>query len=148
MATLDKNQHHMEVLIKVSTFIFQFALISVPIFLFVIMNNRNRVKLNLLAYLFYGLIITAVIMWTFAWWSDYSNQLLMSHYGYDFDAMNDRDRFGKVEQENLEKLKQLEAGYLGIGWPLKALMSFAFYSPYLLVVFIVGQLIRWIRGRG
>ena len=84
-------------------------------------------------------------MWTFAWWSDYANRLLMSHYGYDFEAMNERDRYSKVELENLEKLKQLEARYLGIGWPLKALMSFIVYSPYLLVVYIIGLVIRRIR---
>ncbi len=81
-------------------------------------------------------------MWSFAWWADYSDQLLMSHYGYDFDAMNDTERFQNVENENLEKVQQLEIGIFGIGWPLKAIMSFVFYSPYLLIVYISGQLIR------
>tara|TARA_R110001592_G_scaffold106518_1_gene298983 strand:- start:1277 stop:1537 length:261 start_codon:yes stop_codon:yes gene_type:complete len=81
-------------------------------------------------------------MWTFVWWVDYSDRLLMSHYGYDFDAMNDNRRFVNVEPENFEKVKQLEIGYFGIGWPLKAIMTFVFYSPYLLIVYLVGQLIR------
>ena len=81
-------------------------------------------------------------MWTFAWWADYSDQLLMSHYGYDFGAMNDAERFANVESENLERVKQLEIGHFGVGWPLKAIMVFVFYSPYLLIVYGVGQLIR------
>ena len=95
-----------------------------------------------MAYLILALLLTARIMWTFAWWADYSDQLLMSHYGYDFDAMNDTERFANVESENLEKVKQLEIGYFGVGWSLKAIMSFVFYSPYLLIIYGVGQLIR------
>lgn len=66
----------------------------------------------------------------------------MSHYGYDFDAMNDTERFQNVERENLANIKQLEIGYFGIDWPLKAIMSFVFYSPYLLIVYLIGQVIR------
>jgi hypothetical protein len=72
---------------------------------------------------------------------DYSNQLLMSHYGYEFKAMNETDRFENVEAENLEKVKRLEMGFFGIGWPLRAFFIFIFYSPYLLIVYLVGQLI-------
>jgi hypothetical protein len=117
------------------------GLISVPILLFVGIKKWNRPRLNFLTYLTVGLLITAGITWTFAWWADYSDQLLMSQYGYDFDAMNETDRFEKVESENLEKVKQLEIGYFGIGWPLQAIMTFIFYSPYLLMVYLVGQLI-------
>jgi len=99
-------------------------------------------KIWLLTYLILGLIITAGITWTFAWWTDYSDQLLMSHYGYDFDAMNDTERFGKVLDENLERVKELEIGHFGIGWPLKAIMTYIFYSPYLLIVYLIGKVIR------
>ena len=27
------------------------------------------------------------------WWGSYSNDLLLSYYGYDFDAMNETERF-------------------------------------------------------
>lgn len=88
-----------------------------------------------------GLILTAGITFTFAWWSDYSDQFLMTNYGYDFDAMNETDRFEKVDSGNLERVRQLEMGYFGVGWPLKAIMAFVFYSPYLLIVYMVGHLI-------
>ncbi len=81
-------------------------------------------------------------MWTFSWWVDYSDQLLMSHYGYNFDAMDEVQRFKKVEAKNLEKVKQLEIGFFGIAWPLKAMIAFVFYLPYLLVVYFGGYSIK------
>ena len=118
------------------------GLISIPIILFYGVKKWNRIKFDFLTYLISGIIITVGYTWTFAWWADYSDQLLMSYYGYDFDAMNNTERFGKVLDENLERVKQLEIGYFGIGWPLKAIMTYVFYLPYLLVVYLIGQLIR------
>ena len=132
----------METLTTIISFLLLLGLIAVPIILFVAIKKWYRLKFDFMAYLILGLILTAGIMWTFAWWADYSDQLLMSHYGYDFDAMNDIERFQNVENENLEKVKQLEIGYFGIGWPLKAIMTFVFYSPYLLIVYIIGQFIK------
>ncbi|WP_340114195.1 hypothetical protein [Maribellus mangrovi] len=132
----------METLTSVISFILLLGLIAVPIILFIAIKKWYRLKFDFIAYLALGLILTAGIMWTFAWWADYSDQFLMRHYGYDLNAMNDTERFANVESENLEKVKQLEIGYLGVGWPLKAIMSFVFYSPYLLIVFGIGQLIR------
>lgn len=98
-------------------------------------------------YLTIGLTVTAGITLTFAWWADYSDQLLMNNYGYDFEAMNETDRFNKVETENLEIVKQIEIGYFGVGWPLKAIMTFVFYSPYLLIVYLVGNLITKVKRK-
>ena len=131
----------METLTTIISFILLTGLISVPIILFVGLKKWNRLRFNFLTYLIIGLILTAGITLAFAWWTDYSDQLLMNHYGYDFDAMNETDRFENVEPENLETVKKLEIGYFGIGWPLKAIMTFVFYSPYLLIVYLVGHLI-------
>ena len=123
------------------SFILLFGLILTPILLFYGVKKWNPFKFDFLTYLILGIITTAGITWTFAWWADYSDQVLMSHYGYDFDAMNDTERFASVQSENLEKAKQLEIGYFGIGWPLKAIMTYVFYSPYLLIVYLIGQFI-------
>lgn len=131
----------METLTTTISIILLFGLISVPILLFVGLNKRKQLRFNFLTYLTIGLILTAAITLTFAWWTDYSDQLLMSHYGDDFNAMNETDQFEKVETKNLERVKQLEIGYFGIGWPLQAIMTFVFYLPYLLIVYLVGHLI-------
>ena len=49
-------------------------------------------------YLVFGLVLMAPVMWGFARWSDYSDQLLMIHYGYDFDAADDAERFQNVSE--------------------------------------------------
>jgi hypothetical protein len=63
--------------------------------------------------------------------------LLLTHYGYDFDDMNNIERFRNVAPENLAKAKNLRISIMGIGWPLKAFMSYTFYFPYLLIVYFV-----------
>jgi hypothetical protein len=128
----------METLTFIISMILLIGLILSPIFLFIRIRKLKQSKFNFLTYLVLGLVITAGITLTFAWWADYSDQLLLSHYGYDLDAMNDSERYGNVKSENLEKVKQIEIGYFGIGWPLKAIMTYVFYSPYLLIVYLIG----------
>ena len=137
----------METLVSTISIILLIGLILVPILLFLGLKKWYKLKFSLVIYLILGFFITVSIMWSFAWWSDYSNQLLMSYYGYDFHAMNDTERFLNVQSENLENVKRLEIGYFGVGWPLKAIMSYVFYSPYLLIVYLFGQLIRRIKRK-
>jgi len=122
------------------SFLFMLGLIVVPFMLFSAVKRWYPLKFHFLAYLLLGLVLTAGIFWTFAWWTDYAAQLLMSHYGYDFDAMNEAGRYANVPSENQEKVQQIEKGYFGLGWPLKAMMAFVYYSPYLLIVYGIGQL--------
>jgi hypothetical protein len=89
-----------------------------------------------------GLIITATITLIFAWWTDISNEILLSHYGYDLDAMNDIERFTNVTEENMKRVKTLEISIMGIGWPLKAIMTYVFYSPFLLLVYLITYLFK------
>ena len=131
----------MEVLFTIISTALLIGLISTPILLFYGVKKWSLPKFNFLTYLILGVIITAEITLVFAWWADYSDQLLMSHYGYYFDAINDIERFEKIQDDNLEKVKQLEIGYFGIGWPLKAIMAYIFYSTYLLIVYLIGKLI-------
>jgi len=89
-------------------------------------------------------------MWIFAWWADYSNILLLKHYNgyvYNPDSGGFQIEYDNVLPENLERVKRLEISVMGIGWPLKAIMSFVFYSPYLLIVYGVGQLIRRVKRK-
>lgn len=132
----------METLLNIISLILLLALITVPVLLFIGVKKWNPLKFDFLIYLILGLIITAGITWTYAWWADFSNQLLMSHLGYNFEAMNEAERYSKVANENMERVKQLEIGHFGIGWPLKAIITFELYSPYLLIIYFIGQLIR------
>ncbi|MCZ4694559.1 hypothetical protein DWB61_05840 [Ancylomarina euxinus] len=131
----------MEILTKIISFLGLGGLIASPIVILYRLNKRN-VKYTFLAYLTLGLIITASIVLAFAWWADISNKILLSHYGYDFDAWNDTDRFTNVTKENMARVKSLESNMLGIGWPLKAILFYIFYSPYLLLVFLITYIVK------
>ena len=89
-------------------------------------------------------ILTSVIITlTFAWWTDKSNRILLAHYGYNIDGMNETEFYEKVLPENMERVKGLESSINGVGWSLKALMTLEFYSPYLmfsyLIIYLVGR---------
>jgi hypothetical protein len=125
----------MEILTTTITFLLLIALIVSPSFIIFGLNKLN-LKYKFLLYLFSGIIITSILTFLLAFWSDWSNKILLSHYGYDFDAMNDVERYRNVTKENLGKVKGLEISMMGIGWPLKAFMVYIVYSPYLLIVYL------------
>jgi hypothetical protein len=119
----------MEILITIVSIIIFIFLVSAPIFLLIGLKKWNLFKFNLLNYFVFGVIISAFL-------------IFLSQYGYNFDAMNEAERFKEVASEKMERTKQLEIDYFGIGWPLKAIMAFAFYIPYLLIVYLIGVFIR------
>jgi hypothetical protein len=132
----------METLVTIISFLLIIALITSPIVILVGLKRFNVKKQKFLAYLTLVVVTTSIITLTFGWWSDSSNEILLSHYGYDFDAMNDTERFSNVSAENLERVKGLEISMMGIGWPLKTIMTFALYSPYILIVYLVVYIIQ------
>jgi hypothetical protein len=137
----------MEILIRIISFSLIIALVVSPIIILIGLKRLKIKKYIFLTYLTLGIFITAIIALTFGWWLDYSNEMLLSHYGYDFDAMNDKERFSNVMPRNWDKVKSLEVSMMGIGWPLKTIMTFSVYSPYLLFIYVVAFLIQWNRKR-
>lgn len=125
----------MEILTTTITFLLLITLIVSPSFIIFGLNKLNLTN-KFLLYLVSGIIITSILTFLFAFWSNLSNKILLSHYGYDFEAMNDIERYRNVAKENLEKVKGLEISIMGIGWPLKAFMVYIVYSPYLLIVYL------------
>lgn len=126
----------MEILTTSFSFFLLLILIVSPLF---IINRLDKLKLknNFLLYLILGIIVTSLLTFLIGWWSDFSNKILLSHYGYDFEAMKDVERYKNVTKENLEKVKGLVVSMMGIGWPLKAIMTYVIYCPYLLLVYVV-----------
>lgn len=103
--------------------------------------NRTNIQYKFITYLTLGVVMTLIIAFVFAWWTYTSDLILLKYYDYDIDGMNETEFYGKVLPENMDKVKSLETSIMGIGWPLKAIMTFLFYSPYLLIVFGVTHLI-------
>jgi hypothetical protein len=134
----------MEILTTILSIILLGGLIISPFLILHRLKGRN-VKYKFIVYLTVGVLITATITLLFAWWTDISNEILLSHYGYDFDAMNDIERFTNVTEENMKRVKILEISIMGLGWPLKAIMTYAFYSPYLLIVYLITYLVKKVK---
>ncbi|GAA4798413.1 hypothetical protein GCM10023231_28960 [Olivibacter ginsenosidimutans] len=129
----------MEFLVTTITLTLLVGLLISPILL-IRFINRTKIKYKFVSYLTIGVFLTALLT-IFAWWAYTSDLLLLKHYGYDIDGMNETEFYRKVLPENLDKVKSLETSIMGIGWPLKAIMSFVFYSPYLLIIYGVTYLI-------
>ncbi|GGK72229.1 hypothetical protein ACD591_05305 [Rufibacter glacialis] len=131
----------MEILTTIVSFILLSGLLGSPFLILFTLNKRN-IRFKLLAYLTYGIMVTIFITFTFAWWVDASNQILLSHYGYNFDGWNETERLAKVGEENLTRVERIKISMLGIGWPLKAIMGYIFYSPYLLLVYLIDYTLK------
>jgi 4-amino-4-deoxy-L-arabinose transferase-like glycosyltransferase len=136
----------MEVKTTIISLLFLVGLMLSPILIIRWLHKQN-IKSKFIAYLLLGIVITAVLFLFFAWWTDTSNMMLLAHYGYNIDAMNETERFGQVAAENMERVKSLETSIMGIGWPLKAMMGYIVYMPYLLIIYFVTKAIRKNKNR-
>ena len=81
-------------------------------------------------------------MMVFVWWDDYSNQLQMTSLGYNFEGLNEAERFRGVSSEDIEKLSQLEIKLFGIGWHLKGIFGSVVYSLFLIIVYFFGHFLN------
>lgn len=131
----------MEILIDIVSFSLFFGLILCPIIL-LRKIKKSKIKFKFITYLMVGIFLTAILTFLFAWWNYSSDLILLKHYGYDIEGMNETEFYGKVLPENMEKVKSIETSIMGIGWPLKAIMTFIFYLPYLIIIYIIYYLIE------
>lgn len=134
----------METLITVINFLFLGLVILTPILLFVILKKLNTKYFSVFYFLMGG-VVTGVIICFLSWWIDQSNCILLEYYGYNMYGMNIAESYDKVLPENLERVKEIEISTMGIGWPLKALVGFIIFSPYLVVIFLGARIIERIR---
>jgi len=123
----------MEILIDIITFLFLLGLIICPILLFKRIN-KTEIRFKFITYLVFGLVLGAIIVYVFSWWSYTSDLMLLEHYGYNIDGMNE-EFYENVLPKNMDKVNNLVTSIMGIGWQLKAIITFVFYSPYLLIVY-------------
>ena len=136
----------MEILLKIISFVLLVSLVIFPIFILKQLKKRKTNNVFIL-YLIISLIITFILILIIAWWTNFSNKLLLSHLGYDFEAMNDIQRFQNVAAENLDKVKKIRISTMGIGWPLKAFIFYPFYLPYLLIVYFGSSFLTRIKQK-
>ena len=126
----------MEILFLAINFILLITLIVCPVFIINKLYKRNS-KNTFTPYLILAIITTFPVILVLAWWSHFSCELLLSHFGYNFEAWNDLERFKNVAIENLAKVKEIDKSRMGIGWPLKAFIFYPIYSAYLFILYFV-----------
>lgn len=117
------------------------GLISSP---FIILQKllKQKNKYLFVSYLIIGIIISIILIVISAWWGYESNKILLTHYGYNFEGMNEIEDYKQVSAKNLVRVKSLETSMMGIGWPLKAIFLFIFYLPYLFITYFLFLLIE------
>ena len=125
----------MDTLITITNFLIFGLIIIAPIFILIILK-RLKAKRTLLIYTLAGFSVLGLLMLFFAWWSYESDLLLLEHYGYNNDGVNETEFYGDVSAENMEQVKRLETSTMGVGWPLKAMFGFVMIIPYLIIVYI------------
>jgi hypothetical protein len=131
----------MEAITTIISLLLFIGLILSPILIIKRQNKLNG-KYKFISYLALGLVISAILTFTYAWWSATSDKMLLAHYGYNIDGMNETEFYGKVAPENMEQVKRLETSIMGIGWPLKAIMMCVVCFPYLLIVYFANKSIQ------
>jgi hypothetical protein len=136
----------MEIIITIISLFILIGLALSPIFL-VKRLDRLKVKYRFITYLATGTVITMLISLVFAWWTDASDKMLLSDYGYNIDGMNETEFYGEVAPENMERVKSLQKSITAIGWPLKAIMTYVVFLPYLLAVYFVSYIARKYKKR-
>lgn len=123
----------MALLVKSISILLFLALLFTP-FLFA-KYGKNQNSIPFFKFLVYTIICSGVLAILAAWWSNYSNLLLLQHYGYDATAMSEAEQYKNVALHDLKKVKTLKISLDGIGWPVKLAMDFPWLILYNLIVF-------------
>jgi len=120
----------METIITIINFVILGLIISLPILTIIRLRKSNTRKVAV-KYFLIGLLLMAFLISIFAAWGDFSNLILLYHYGYSVDGMN----YENVLPENRERVDTLVTSLMGIGWSLKAMFGFIMTIPYLIFVY-------------
>jgi len=134
----------METYIAIIDFLILGLIMATPILLLVYFKKSNT-KHSCIYYFLIGLLVSSGIICCFAWWTDKSNLILLEHYGYTFHV-NTTKSYENVLPENIERVKNMETSIMGVGWPLKAILGFIVFIPYLLLVYIGNKLLKKIKN--
>lgn len=135
----------MERLVAIINFLILGLILVSPILILVILK-RVKTKQTLFIYSLSSLLILGFLVLISAWWNDEANMILLKHYGYNIKGINEAEHFQNVLSTNIEQVKNIETGIMGIGWPVKAMFGYIMVIPYLLFVYFGKVIIEKIRN--
>ena len=137
----------MGIILGIISLLLFIGLLSIPIIVLKYVTKPNS-KFRFVKYLVVGLIISAFISLIFAWWNHKSDEILLDNYDayvFNIDSNSFQIDYKNVLSKNLEKVKNIEKRYMGIGWSLKAIFLFVFCCLYLLIMYLANYTINRIR---
>lgn len=114
--TLDsyKAFNYMETLIAFIDILLRGTIIAIPFLIYIILKKTN-VKQFGFYYFLTGIVLSALIICSFAWWVDTSNIILLKYYGYNLQRINTPESYENVLPQNIQKVKNIEKSVMGIG---------------------------------
>ncbi len=135
----------MSVLVSIVSYVFFLGIVFFPPILLYFLEKRYK-RNRFILYIVIGVVIGIGMITLFSWWTTISNKILLTNYGYNFEALSEIKRYSDIKPQNKERVKELEIALSGIGWQIKAILGSVFYLLYLIVVYIVKHLIKKWRG--
>ena len=128
----------MQFLFSVISLAIFISILYTPFLLFRVIYFSQKIESKFTTYFILAIIITFTLCMTWGWWeSDFTYYYFLNHYGYDFNTECEEDAFNNVLQENKQFVKDLINSEMGIGWPLRVVLSYAFFPPFLLLFYII-----------
>ncbi len=91
---------------------------------------------------FYATCLGVALCFVYCWWADAKIDLELYLLGYDANGMTVEERVRKVPAARRDYAEDLRAANMGIGWPLKAILSSFLVVPYALVAFAITRGLR------
>ncbi len=124
------------------TYFFIFILIIVhPFIVYRFLKKKNKV--TFVKFILFCLATSTFLCVLSAWWMcEGGNNLLLQNYGFTEYAMGEEERYQNAKPENIKRTKEIYESMFGIGWPLRAIMTYVFYLPYLIFVYLVYYFIQ------
>ncbi len=129
----------MVTIIDTISFIVIIFMFSFPFLLKWYLSKKN--KLNFFKYASIGLLSATIICLLTTWWVDEeSKNLTLKFYGFqENDAFDFGDALKSVRQEYKKEAEEIYNSMFGIGWPLKAIFMYLYYSIYMLVAYPISK---------
>lgn len=116
-----------------------------PFFLFYLIKKYQKNKYRFCTYFFTGTILSVLLFSGLAYWSELDTKIRLKNFNgvvYNSDFEEFQINYENIAPENLKEVKAVESSMMGIGWPLKAILFSFIYIFYLLIVYIILQLLQ------
>jgi hypothetical protein len=138
---IGKTQAIMEHFATFTYFLIFILIIVHPFIVYRFLMKKNKV--TFVKFILISLATSTFLCVISTWWiCEGGNNLLLKNYGITEYAIGDTERYQNIKPENIKRAKEIYESMFGIGWPLRAIMTYKFYLPYLIFGYLVCYFIQ------